>query len=134
MIISSLTGIVLDTFGKRWDGFPLLAVVISGMAGSVGSIFVSRLSTALHAASLLPGGGHEGSGGEGDRVVMITLLVLTIPLEICFLLVLRAFGWLELPLLLAVFSVVFFCIAVSTLYTQCRVSTDDACRWGYLSS
>ncbi|KAI6105279.1 hypothetical protein EDD16DRAFT_225406 [Pisolithus croceorrhizus] len=30
MVISSVTGIVLDIFGSRCQGFPLLAVVISG--------------------------------------------------------------------------------------------------------
>lgn len=48
MIISSGTGIVLDLFVSRYEGFALLAVVISGLPGSVGSIFVSRLSTKLH--------------------------------------------------------------------------------------
>lgn len=30
MVISSGTGIVLDTFASRYQGFPLLAIVISG--------------------------------------------------------------------------------------------------------
>lgn len=40
MIISSGTGIVLDTFVSRYEGFALLAVVISGM-------FVSRAPQSL---------------------------------------------------------------------------------------
>jgi hypothetical protein len=31
MIISSATGIVLDIFASRYEGFPLLAIVISGL-------------------------------------------------------------------------------------------------------
>lgn len=30
MVISSATGIVLDLFANRYEGFPLLAIVISG--------------------------------------------------------------------------------------------------------
>ena len=52
MAISSGTGIVLDMFVSRYEGFAVLAVVISGLPGAAGSILVSRLSTALHAAKL----------------------------------------------------------------------------------
>lgn len=34
MVISTGTGIVLDTFASRYPGFPLLAVVISGKSSS----------------------------------------------------------------------------------------------------
>lgn len=38
MIISSATGLVLDRSVNRYKGFALLAVSITGMAGSIGAI------------------------------------------------------------------------------------------------
>ncbi|KAL0056787.1 hypothetical protein AAF712_016601, partial [Marasmius tenuissimus] len=52
MLISSGTGMILDMFVSRYQGFALLAVVISGLPGAVGAIFTSRLSTALHLESV----------------------------------------------------------------------------------
>jgi len=126
MIISSATGIVLDLFASRYPGFPLLAIVISGLPGSVGSIFVSRLSTALHAAALLPSS-HLSVSGEDDpdqKLVMATLLLVTIPVEIIFLATLHWFGWLHLTWLFAVFSVIFFCFAVIISLYLGRILTD----------
>ncbi|KAF5343539.1 hypothetical protein D9758_012934 [Tetrapyrgos nigripes] len=143
MVISSTTGIVLDLFVSRYEGFALLAVVISGLPGAVGSIFISRLSTALHAAALPVSGyrsvnghenGHHHSGDEEENgglgsgsvplsgkkekqepstmLVMVTLMVITLPVEIIFLAMLRGFGWLRLPFMFVASSVLFFCCAV----------------------
>jgi len=119
MVISSGTGIVLDMFVTRYEGFALLAVVISGLPGSVGSIFVSRLSTALHAASralstlpTLTNDSQSPSSYPSPRLVLITLLCVTFPVELIFLGLLRALGWLQLPIVFVLFSVLFFCIAV----------------------
>lgn len=135
MVISCGTGIVLDLFANR-EGFPILAIIIGGLfspfsdakelcsytvlpglPGSVGSIFVSRLSTALHAAALLPSPNISESRKDNPnpKLVMTTLLLITIPLEVMFLATLHWFGWLRLSLLFAVFSVIFFCLAVSAL-------------------
>ncbi|POY76644.1 hypothetical protein BMF94_0236 [Rhodotorula taiwanensis] len=48
MAISSGTGVVLKTYVNRYDGFALLAPVVTAITGSSASIFVSRISTALH--------------------------------------------------------------------------------------
>jgi solute carrier family 41 len=85
-----------------------------GLPGSVGSIFVSRLSTALHAAALLPNMSMSLGDDSNPHLVMITLLLITIPLEVVFIATLKWFGWLHLPFIFAVFSVLFFCCAVST--------------------
>ncbi|KAJ7063623.1 Mg transporter [Mycena amicta] len=119
MVISSCTGIVLDVFVSRYADFALLAVVISGLPGGVGAIFASRLSTSLHAAKLEAEGEHSTlhppkPKPPSDRVVMLTLLAVTVPIEVIFLAVLSSLGWLHLPLLFGVFSVIFFCVAVST--------------------
>ncbi|THV06915.1 hypothetical protein K435DRAFT_742928 [Dendrothele bispora CBS 962.96] len=153
MIISSTTGIVLDLFVSRYEGFALLAVVISGLPGAVGSIFISRLSTALHAAALpmsgyrsvvQNGGGHHvvgdeeesglRSGSESGRkdqkqepsplLVMITLMVITLPVEVIFLSMLRGLGWLRLPFVFVASSVLFFCCAVLASLVIARYLTN----------
>ena len=45
---------------------------------------------------------------------MLTLLLVTIPVEIVFLTILDILGWLNLPLLFVTFSIVFFACAVSS--------------------
>ncbi|KAF4604330.1 hypothetical protein EYR40_001509 [Pleurotus pulmonarius] len=122
MVISSCTGIVLDLFVSRYEGFALLAVVISGLPGSVGSIFVSRLSTALHAAALpsSPAPYREPS----PLVVMITLIVITVPVEIIFLSILHGLGWLRLPFVFVAFSILFFCCAVTASLIIARALTN----------
>lgn len=121
MVISCATGIVLDMFASRYKGFPLLAIVISGLPGSVGSIFVSRLSTALHAASA---NASLHKSEPSPKLVMVTLTVITIPIEILFLCTLRAFGWLKLPIIFAILSVLFFCCAVFTSLVVARLLTN----------
>lgn len=81
----------------------------------MGSIFVSRLSTALHASvfsATTPRSFTNHKREPSPNVVMITLLFVTIPVEIVFLGVLRLLGWLHLPLLFVGFSIVFFVCAV----------------------
>ena len=141
MIISCGTGIVLDLFVSKYEGFALLYVVISGtfdlirrdyrltfilgLPGAVGSIYISRLSTSLHAAALERPSGliHSRRNALPDhlkvsvpkhpfRLEMITLLLVTLPVEIIFLLVLRTLGWLHVPFIFIAFSVFFFCCAV----------------------
>lgn len=144
MIISCGTGIVLDLFASRFEGFALLAAVISGkhtlcmpwvhliltrytgLPGNVGSILVSRLSTALHGTSLtfdgLPSASSEDFNTSrlpskpppSTRIVMITLCCVTLPIEVAFLATLRAIGWLRVPFIFLAFSLFFFCVAVST--------------------
>ncbi|KAJ7891343.1 Mg transporter [Mycena olivaceomarginata] len=126
MVISSGTGIVLDLFVSRYDGFALLAVVISGLPGAVGAIFTSRLSTRLHAAALAltPGAAVSGAPEPSSTLVMMTLLVVTLPVEIIFLSVLAGLGWLKLPFMFVAFSVLFFCIAVSSSLLIARALTN----------
>ncbi|KAF5386660.1 hypothetical protein D9615_002041 [Tricholomella constricta] len=130
MIISSGTGIVLDRFVSRYEGFALLAVVISGLPGSVGSILVSRLSTSLHAAALsitsaaIITSGAKSVPEPSTKLVMMTLLFVTLPIEIIFLAMLRGFGWLHLPFTFVALSVVFFFIAVLISLYVAKILTN----------
>ncbi|KAG2139058.1 Mg transporter [Suillus clintonianus] len=121
MVISCATGIVLGIFASRYQGFPLLAIVISGLPGSVGSIFVSRLSTALHAAS---GNTSLHKSEPSQKLVMATFILITVPIVILFLCILRASGWLKFSIMFAILSVLFFCCAVFTSLVVARILTD----------
>ncbi|TFK66795.1 Mg transporter [Pluteus cervinus] len=137
MIISSGTGMVLDLFVSKYEDFAILAVVISGLPGSVGSIFVSRISTSLHAAALSASGAIAPPSSPtftapaplSDKIVMLTLLIVTIPVEIIFLTTLELFGWLETPLLFVGLSLVFFCIAVFLSLLIGRFLTHTLWSW-----
>ncbi|KAI0806786.1 hypothetical protein C8Q74DRAFT_1453140 [Fomes fomentarius] len=120
MAISSGTGIVLDTFVERYSGFALLAVAIAGLPGGVSSIFVSRLSTALHAATAKVSSAvtpvaelREDKHHPRPRLVLLTLIAVSVPVETVFLICVVAFGWIHLPFLFMVLQILFFLIAVS---------------------
>ncbi|KAG2073486.1 hypothetical protein BDR04DRAFT_1050215 [Suillus decipiens] len=121
MVISCATGIVLDIFVSRYQGFPLLAIVISGLPGSVGSIFISRLSTALHAAST---NASLHKNEPSPKLVMITFIVITIPIVILFLCILRASGWLKFSIIFAILSVLIFCCAIFASLIVARLLTN----------
>jgi len=125
MAVSCATGIVLDEFVSRYDGFAMLAIMVGGLPGSVGSIFVSRLSTALHqAASVIASTSLPGSTSSrfkpnsgttmppNMRIIVFTLFLVTLPIEVIFLTLMRVLGWVTLPLAFLCFAVIFFCVAV----------------------
>ncbi|KNZ77875.1 Solute carrier family 41 member 2 [Termitomyces sp. J132] len=146
-LIGCGAGIVLDTFASRYEGFMLLSVVISDLPGSVGSILISRLSlgqklrprrsTPLHAGALslvspdaLTGSDSSSSSNSNSktsepstRLVMITLALVTLPVDIIFLAILRGLGWLRLPLTFVLLSVFFFfCAELISLYVAKRLT------------
>ncbi|GBE86126.1 hypothetical protein SCP_0900030 [Sparassis crispa] len=134
MIISSGTGLVLDRFVGQYIGYALVAVVATGLSGGVGSVFVSRLSTALHAAtsalptvlSDLPAAdeAYEKSPHPSPRLVMVTLLLISLPVDVAFLATVFAFGWLRLSVLFMVLQLVFFGLTVAVSLLLARVTTD----------
>lgn len=52
MLISSGAGVILDKYSEQYEGFSLLAPVVSGLPGASAAIFVSRISTVLHSGKL----------------------------------------------------------------------------------
>ncbi|KAI0062016.1 hypothetical protein BV25DRAFT_1838557 [Artomyces pyxidatus] len=144
MVITSGSGLVLDMFVSRYDGYALLAVAIGGLPGGAGSILVSRLSTALHAAasssvnifpppstsvtSLVP---KHSQKEPSTGLVIVTLFLVTIPVELVYLLILRALGWLHAPFVLSIFALIFLCIAVSISLVVARYLTNFLWARGY---
>lgn len=138
MVISSATGIVLDTFVSKFEDFALLAVAISGMTnlskltrnvfthvdicmtglpGSVGAILISRLSTALHTVASTPHNPSFPPISKDDqplstRFVMVVLFLVTLPVEVILLSILKAIGWLSLGFGMIAAAAIGFCFAV----------------------
>ncbi len=56
---------------------------------------------------------------------MITLLLVTLPVEITFILILRTLGWLHVPFIFAAFSVFFFCCAVCPSHIRALLIADQ---------
>jgi len=141
MAISSGAGLVLDKFVSQYDSFGLLSIVVGGIPGSMGSVYISRLSTTLHATM---DGHHETRApvatARGDHsprarsssvvshgsinevaksdarpfVTATALFLVTLPVLIVFLVVSYAIGWLTLPVLFVLFFSFIFCVTVST--------------------
>ncbi|KIM26107.1 hypothetical protein M408DRAFT_200605 [Serendipita vermifera MAFF 305830] len=142
MVISSGTGMILDTFVTRYRDYAMVSIAQDGIPGSVGSVYISRLSTALHEAEghndHQRGDGHDhhtmptgslssppkGLFGPKDgateraikesrpRVSGMALFSSTVPVVILFVVVSYATKWVDLPALWAVGFIIFFELAV----------------------
>ncbi|KAM5542758.1 hypothetical protein V8D89_003719 [Ganoderma adspersum] len=135
MAISTGTGIVLDSFVERYTGFALLAVVIAGLPGGVSAIFVSRLSTALHATTTKISSAMASvtnlpeKHNPKPRLVMLTLILVSIPVEIIFLGCVIGFGWIHLPFLFIVLKVMFFLVAITISLLVAQLTTTFLWKW-----
>ncbi|KAI1791516.1 hypothetical protein LXA43DRAFT_1010590 [Ganoderma leucocontextum] len=133
--ISTGTGIVLDSFVERYTGFALLAVVIAGLPGGVSAIFVSRLSTALHATTTKMSSAVASVTNLQEkhypkpRLVMLTLIVVSIPVEVIFLACVIGFGWIHLPFLFIALKVMFFLVAITISLVVAQLTTTLLWKW-----
>jgi solute carrier family 41 len=141
MAISSGAGLVLDKFVSLYDSFGMLSVVVGGIPGSVGSVYISRLSTTLHAikhshhepcAPITTARGDDSPRVRSSSVVShasinevatsdprpfvtaMALFFVTLPVLVVFLVISYAVGWLTLPVLFVLFFSLIFCVTVST--------------------
>ncbi|KAI7889591.1 uncharacterized protein EV154DRAFT_544471 [Mucor mucedo] len=81
MVISSLAGILLEAYVEQYKGVALLTPVLIGLAGNLGSIYASRISTCLHSETK-----------ENYKVVEYTLMAMNIPVQVVFMVIIWAFG------------------------------------------
>ncbi|CAE6411485.1 unnamed protein product [Rhizoctonia solani] len=96
MAIESGTGLVLDWYVGRYRGFGMLAVVMTSLPGSVGAVFVSRLSTELHQSESSTKA--KSPDGGSPKLVSLTLLAVGFPVLLSYLLFVWGAGWLPLPI------------------------------------
>jgi solute carrier family 41 len=119
VVVSSASGRVLDAFVGRYEGYAMLAVAFGGLPGGAGSIFVSRLSTALHAAGSVIAPRHYSQREPSPRLVMLVLFLVSIPVAIAFFSILRISSWLTTPLMFTVLALFF-------LFTSIAISLSVA--------
>ncbi|KAG1471855.1 hypothetical protein G6F56_001889 [Rhizopus delemar] len=81
MVISSLAGIILEEYVEEYKGIALLTPVLIGLAGNLGSIYASRISTCLHAETK-----------ESYNMVEYTLLLMNLPVQVVYMFVIWAFN------------------------------------------
>ncbi|KAL1918444.1 uncharacterized protein VTP21DRAFT_3104 [Calcarisporiella thermophila] len=86
MAISSMAGLVLERFVAEYMGLALLAPVLNGITGNLGSIYASRISTCLHA----------GKQEHYSRVEW-TLFLMNLPIQATFLLCVWLLGLGHVP-------------------------------------
>ncbi|KAG0328850.1 hypothetical protein BG004_002456 [Podila humilis] len=74
MVIASTAGLTLERYINQFPGMAMISPVLNGLTGNIGSIYASRISTALHA-----------NIEEAYRKTERTLFLVHIPIEIMFL-------------------------------------------------
>ena len=132
MVISSITGLVLDHYVERFEGFGVLAIVTGGLPGAVGSVYVSRLSTSLHAHSELGSPVSPSAlASARPRLVELSLFLICIPVLVIFVTFLDIAGWVSFPLAFVLLFSVFFCVAVLLSLYLSRVITFWLWRRGH---
>ncbi|KAG8794050.1 hypothetical protein FRC17_008343, partial [Serendipita sp. 399] len=67
MLISSGTGMILDSYVGKYRDYAMVSIAQDGIPGSVGSVYISRLSTALHEAAVKTTHAHQHGDGHDHR-------------------------------------------------------------------
>jgi len=86
------SGVVLQKFVNQYDALPLILPVTSALAGNVGCIFASRLSTAFHVHTEDEPDTSESIISRDNVIVMSTLFSISLPIHLAFLGFIRILG------------------------------------------
>ncbi|KAG8764231.1 hypothetical protein FRC11_011247 [Ceratobasidium sp. 423] len=129
MAIESGTGLVLDWYVGRYRGFGMLAVVMTSLPGSVGAVFVSRLSTELHQGENNPS--NKSPSGGSPKLVSFTLFAVGFPVLLSYLLFVWSAGWLPLPIGFVVLFVAIFGVTVAAALALAYYFTHLFWRYGF---
>ncbi|EUC66044.1 divalent cation transporter [Rhizoctonia solani AG-3 Rhs1AP] len=129
MAIESGTGLVLDWYVGRYRGFGMLAVVMTSLPGSVGAVFVSRLSTELHQSE--NNLRSKSPDGENPKLVSFTLFAVGFPVLLSYLLFVWGAGWLPLPIGFVGLFVAIFGITVIVALALAYYLTHLFWRYGF---
>lgn len=100
---------MFENFVDSYKGLALLIPVLNGLTGNLGSIYASRISTALHV-----------DRQEGYKQVEKTLLIMNVPVAIILVFIVWAFDLGEFQVnawfVLAYFVVSMICVSLALLY------------------
>ena len=108
--LHSGTGLVLQAYVNQFRGFGLIAPVVSGVAGNIGAIFVSRISSALH-----------GAKEEKYFLTAATLFCISTPILVAFL----AFIWITGQVKIGIAFTLSFVLLAATIVS---IETKRAVR------
>ncbi|KAI9245468.1 hypothetical protein EDC94DRAFT_628300 [Helicostylum pulchrum] len=100
MLISSGAGLVLERYVDQFKGLAMLTPILCGLAGNLGSIYASRISTCL----------HKGVQEQFKKVEVI-LLLMNVPIQVLFLLIVWFLDIGHLDFTFA-FSISYFIVAM----------------------
>lgn len=116
MLISSGAGLVLERYVEQYQGLAMLTPILCGLAGNLGSIYASRISTCL----------HKGVQEQFRRVEWI-LLSMNVPIQSLFLAIVWFIdiGHLDLSLAFAITYFIVSVISVSQSLSHQRVIIND---------
>ncbi|KAI9490003.1 hypothetical protein BDB00DRAFT_570839 [Zychaea mexicana] len=109
MLISSFAGLVLERYVEQFKGLAMLTPILCGLAGNLGSIYASRISTCLHAGAQ-----------EQYTLVEWTLMAMNVPVQLLFL----ALTWIlelgHLDFTLA-FGVTYFIVSMLSTFIALKM-------------
>ncbi|KAG0004847.1 hypothetical protein BGZ80_010191 [Entomortierella chlamydospora] len=122
MVIASTAGLTLERYINQFPGMAMISPVLNGLTGNIGSIYASRISTALHA-----------NVKENYRATEKTLFLVHIPIEILFLTVISVLSLGDVQWSVSV--VVAYTIVALTLVVIALALAKSVTllfwRWGY---
>ncbi|KAI8357970.1 hypothetical protein B0O80DRAFT_271566 [Mortierella sp. GBAus27b] len=122
MVISSTAGLTLERYINDYPGMALISPVLNGLTGNIGSIYASRISTALHV-----------NVKENYRETEKALFLVHIPIQILFLAIIGPLGLGHIQWSVGVvagYSIVALCLVVISL-VMARWITHLFWKWGY---
>jgi solute carrier family 41 len=91
LLIVSGSGVLLQRFVNQYDALPLILPVTASLAGNVGCIFASRLSTMFHASNRKMEE-NPSFKSRDNLIVMGTLFSISLPIHLAFLGFVRLLG------------------------------------------
>ncbi|KAH8554316.1 hypothetical protein BGW37DRAFT_249274 [Umbelopsis sp. PMI_123] len=118
----SLSGVVFENFVDSYKGLALLIPVLNGLTGNIGSIYASRISTALH-----------GKRQESYRAVEKTLLLMNIPVANILILIVWAFDLGEFQVNIW-FVLAYFMVSMACAWIALKLAksmTLASWKWGF---
>ncbi|KAK4701409.1 solute carrier family 41, partial [Phenoliferia sp. Uapishka_3] len=120
MAIASASGLVLEAYVNEFEGFALFAAVLTALSGNAGSVYVSRISTALHSSST-----------EHYLIVSLTLFAITSPVLFAFLLFVWITGQAPVSFAFAIAFAGVVCVQVALALVLGYFITLLLWKWDY---
>ena len=114
------SGVLLQKFVAQYDALPLILPVTSSLAGNVGCIFASRLSTHFHVNASNPSVDQNTSMKSRDNVIVMgTLFLISLPIHLAFLGFIHVLGTFKFGVLFLIAYVITGALSVSVKYFYC---------------